>query len=122
LQGFFNQRDFPKILYYQRGHKCVFAKLEKEAILMVKIKKRNGRIEEFVESKIVTGVKKAGANAEEAARVAKEVAEKIAHRTEVTAEELSNMVVTSLRKFNKAAADEFEKFRDRKLKAKKKKT
>ena len=89
---------------------------------MVKVKKRDGGFEEFAQSKIVTGVKKAGATAEEAARVAKEVAEKIAHRTEVTAEELSNMVVTSLKKVNKAAADEFEKFRDRKLKAKKKKT
>lgn len=89
---------------------------------MVKIKKKDGRFEEFVESKIVTGVKKAGATAEEAAHVAKEVAEKVARKTEVTAEELSNMVVTSLKKLNKAAADKFVKHRDEKLKAKKKKT
>lgn len=88
---------------------------------MVKIKKRDGRIEEHVESKIVAGVKKAGATAKEAAQVAKEVVEKVAHKGEVTAEELSTMVVASLRKVNKKAADEFVKFRDNKLKAKKKK-
>lgn len=88
---------------------------------MVKVKKRDKRTEELVESKIVAGVKKAGATAEEAAHVAKEITEKIAHRGEVTAEELSTMVVTSLRKVNKKAAEEFVKFRDNKLKAKKKK-
>ena len=88
---------------------------------MVKIKKRDGRLEEYLESKIITGVKKAGATAEEAVHVVKEVAEKIAHKGEVTAEELSTMVVVSLRKVNKKAADEFVKFRDNKLKAKKKK-
>jgi transcriptional regulator NrdR family protein len=70
----------------------------------------------------VAGVKKAGATAEEAARVAKEVTEKVARKAEVSAEELSNMVVTSLKKVNKVAADKFLKHRDEKLKAKKKKT
>ena len=88
---------------------------------MVKVKKRDGKFEEFVESKIVAGVKKAGATAEQAGHVAKEVAEKVARKTEVTAEEMSDMVVTSLKKVNKAAADEFVKFRDKKIKAKKKK-
>jgi transcriptional regulator NrdR family protein len=88
---------------------------------MVKVKKRVGRIEEYVESKIVAGVKKAGATAEEATQVAKEVTEKVAHKTEVSAEELSTLVVTSLRKVNKKASEEFVKFRDNKLKAKKKK-
>ena len=88
---------------------------------MVKVKKRNGKIEEFVESKIVAGAKRAGATAEQGARVAKEVAGKVAHKTEVTAEEMSEMVVASLKKVNKAAADEFVKFRDRKIKAKNKK-
>jgi len=89
---------------------------------LVKIKKRDGSFEEFVESKIVAGVKKAGATAEEAAQVAKEVSAKVAKKAEVTSEELSNLVVASLKKVNKAAADEFVKFRDKKLKAKKKKT
>ena len=88
---------------------------------MVKVKKRDGGFEEFIESKIVAGVKKAGATAEEAAQVAKEVSLKVANKAEVTAEELSNMVVTSLRKANKAVADEFVRFRDKKLKVKKKK-
>lgn len=87
---------------------------------MVKIKKRDGRIEEYIESKIITGVKKAGATAEEATRVAKEVAEKVAQRGQVTAAELSRLVVTSLRKVNSRAAEEFVKFRESKLKAKKK--
>jgi 2-phosphoglycerate kinase len=63
-----------------------------------------------------------GISAEEAAKVAKEVSLKVANKAEVTMEELSNIVVSSLRKVNKAVADEFVKFRDKKLKAKKKKT
>ena len=90
-------------------------------MFLVKVKKRNGKLEEFVESKIVAGVKRAGATAEEAGRVAKEVAGKVAHKTEVAAEEMSDMVVSSFKKVNKAAADEFVKFRDKKVKAKKKK-
>jgi transcriptional regulator NrdR family protein len=90
--------------------------------MVKKIKKRDGRLEEFIESKIVAGVKKAGATAEEATHVAKEVSAKVANKVEVTAEELSNMVVASLKKVNKAAADEFVKYRDKKLKAKKEKT
>ena len=89
---------------------------------MVKVKKRDGSVEEYVESKVVAGVKKAGATAEEAAHVAKEVAEKVAHKGEVAAEDLSNEVVTSLRKINRKASEEFVKFRDNKLKTKKQKT
>lgn len=87
---------------------------------MVKVKKRDGSFEAFVESKIVAAVKKAGATAEEATRVAKEVSAKVARKVEVTADELSDMVVASLKKVNKAAADEFAKVKDKKLKAKKK--
>ena len=87
-------------------------------ITSVKIRKRDGRIEEFLESKIVVGVKKAGATAKEAVHVAKEVSGHVAHRTEVVAEELSHLVVTSLRNVNRAASEVFVKFRDAKLKAK----
>lgn len=90
-------------------------------ICLVKVKKRKGTTEEFVESKIAEGVKRAGATAEEASQVAKEIAEKVAHKAQVKAQELSEMVVTSLRKVNKAAANEFVRFRDEKLKAQKKK-
>ncbi len=86
---------------------------------MIKVKKRDGRMQDFVESKIVAGIKKAGATAEQAAHVAKEVSAKVAHKTEVNAVELSNMVVASLRKVNAAAADTFVKYRDKKSKAKK---
>lgn len=86
---------------------------------LVRIKKRDGGFEEFVESKIAAGVRKAGATAEEAAQVTKEVAEKVADKAEVTAEELSDMVVTSLKKVNKVAADEFVKFRNKRSGVKK---
>lgn len=86
---------------------------------MVKVKKRDGRFEEFIESKIADGVKRAGATAGEAERVAKAVSWDLAHETEITAEELSTMVVNSLKKVNKAAANEFVKYRDKKLRAKK---
>ena len=86
---------------------------------MVDVKKRDGRIEKYIESKIVTGVKKAGATAKETEQVAKEVATKIANRTEIAASELSNIVVTSLKRINKKVSEEFVKFRDNKLKTKK---
>ena len=86
-----------------------------------RVKKRDGTFEDFVETKIAAGIKRAGATAEEAARVAKEVALKIAGKAVITAEELSSMVVAALAKINKAAAEAFAKFRDTKIKAKKKK-
>jgi len=82
---------------------------------LVRIKKRSGRFEEFLESKIVTSVRKAGASAEEAQHVAKLVSRKVAPKREVTTDELSNMVAASLSKVNKAAAGNFTKFRDIKL-------
>jgi transcriptional regulator NrdR family protein len=106
----------------QSGYETFILKWHKEVMLLVKIKKRDGRLEEFAESKIVAGLRKAGATAEEATHIAKEVAEKVAHKAEVTAEELSNMVVASLKKVNRVAAGEFAKYHDEKLKAKKKKT
>jgi len=89
---------------------------------LVRVRKRDGRFEDFIEAKIVAGVKRTGATAEEAARVVKEVSGKVARRTEIAAEELSEMVIASLRKVNKVAADEFVKFRDTKLKGEKRKT
>jgi len=84
------------------------------------VKKRDGRIQDYIESKIIAGVKKTGATAKEAEEVAKEAAKKLANRAEVTAEELSEIVVTALRKVNKKASEAFVKFRDNKLKTKKK--
>jgi transcriptional regulator NrdR family protein len=82
---------------------------------LVRVKKRSGKYEEYMESKIITAVRKAGASAKEAQHVADQVSKKVAPKTEVTANDLSNMVATSLRKVNKAAAGNFTKFRDIKL-------
>ncbi len=88
---------------------------------MVKVKKRDGKWEEYVESKVVAAAKASGATAKEAAQVAKEVTAKLAKRAEVDAKELSEIVVKTIEKVNKAAAKEFVRFRGSKLKAKKKK-
>jgi transcriptional regulator NrdR family protein len=85
---------------------------------MVKVKKRVGEIEEYMESKIIAGCKNAGATTEEAVKVAKEVSMKAGKTTVVDAEKLSDMVVESLRKVNKAAADGFHKFRTEKYEKK----
>jgi transcriptional regulator NrdR family protein len=82
---------------------------------LVRIKKRSGKIEEFIESKIATSCEKAGASAKQAQHVADQVSKMVAPKREVTADDLSNMVATSLRKVNKAAAGNFTKFRDIKL-------
>jgi len=82
---------------------------------LVRVKKRSGKLEEYLESKIVTGVRKAGASAKEAEHVAKQVSKMVAPKREVTADDLSNMVAASLSKVNKAAAGNFTKFRDIKL-------
>ncbi len=83
-------------------------------MVMVKVKKRDGRIEEFVESKIIAGCKKAGATAEEAVKVAKEVSMQVVKMAIIPAEKLSDLVLAALRKVNKAAADAFNKFREKK--------
>jgi len=85
---------------------------------MVSVKKRIGRTEEYLESKIIEGVKKAGATAEEAAKVVTDVGAKVEKMTVIEAERLSDMVVESLRKVNKSAADAFLRFRAQKYKKK----
>ncbi|MCX6822170.1 MAG: ATP cone domain-containing protein [Candidatus Aenigmarchaeota archaeon] len=87
---------------------------------MVDVKKRDESIESFIESKIVSGVKKAGATAEEAEKVAKDIVIKVKNMTVIPAERVSDMVVKSLRNVNRKASDDFVKFRDKKLKAVKK--
>jgi transcriptional regulator NrdR family protein len=89
---------------------------------MVKVKKRDGKWEEYVESKVEAAAKASGASAKEAAQVAKEVTAKFAKQIEITAEELSETVIKAIEKVNKAAAKDFVRFRDSKLKAKKKKS
>lgn len=82
---------------------------------MVKVQKRDMSWEEFVKSKVERGAKLAGATAEDAARVAEDVSKKVAKRAKVSAEELSQMVIDSLNKVDKAAAKEFEQFKAQKL-------
>ncbi len=78
---------------------------------MVDVKKRIGKTEEYLDSKIIAGCKEAGATIEESEKVAKEVSMKVEKMAVVDAQKLSDMVVESLRKVNKAAADAFHKFR-----------
>ena len=94
---------------------------------MVKVKKRDGRFEEFDESKIVKEVKKVGVTIEEAEQIAKSIVEKSMQNVddvlkipEITAEELSKKVEAELRETNETAAKEFVKFRENKLKNKEK--
>ncbi len=78
---------------------------------MTKVKKRDGRLEEFKESKIVAACKKAGATARQASDIAKDVSAKVVGKVTVTAEEISKMVVKSLKEVNKNAAGTFVKFK-----------
>jgi len=78
---------------------------------MVKVKKKDGSLEEFMEKKVVAGVKKAGATAKEALDVAREVSEKAVKKTLVTTEEIGKMAADSLKKVNKKAAEAFVKFK-----------
>jgi transcriptional regulator NrdR family protein len=88
---------------------------------VVQVKKRDGGIQDFVQSKLEASVKKAGATAEQATQVAKLVAKKVANKIEVTSAKLSDYVVAALRKINKKAADAYAAYRDRKLKQKEQK-
>lgn len=71
----------------------------------------------FDASNVSAGVAKAGASVREAVQVAKEVSRKISRRAQISAEELSEIVATELRKVNESAAKEFVRYRDEKLKA-----
>ncbi len=85
---------------------------------MTKVRKKDGRTEEFDALFVSAGVAKAGAKAREAVQVAKEVSLKLSKRAEITADELSEMVSESLRKINRTAAEEFVRYRDKQRKAK----
>ena len=82
---------------------------------MVKVKKRDGKIEDFKLSKIVAGCEKAGSNAEQALCVATEILTSVADKTVVPAVELSDMVVSELRKFNETASEAFDEYRHAKV-------
>jgi transcriptional regulator NrdR family protein len=86
---------------------------------MVRVKKKDGKTEDFKESKIQASVQKAGATVEQAIQVAKTVTAKVAKLAEVTTAKIAEYVVAALRTLNKKAADAYVAYRE-KLKQKKK--
>ncbi|UCD73550.1 MAG: ATPase [Candidatus Bathyarchaeota archaeon] len=81
---------------------------------MVEVKKRDGSIEDFIESKIIAACEKAGSTAEQAACVVLDVVEKIGDAALISTEELSELVESSLRKVNEGAADAFLTYKEEK--------
>ena len=73
---------------------------------MAKVRKRSGKLQAFNKSKIIKACKKSGAGVKTAITVSEEVAKKIGKGT-IRAERLSKLVIASLRKVNKRAAQSF---------------
>lgn len=67
---------------------------------MVKVVKRDGRVEEFIPEKVVVSVLKAGAPADVARKIAKKVECSVMDRENVTAQELTRMILAELKKIN----------------------
>jgi len=76
------------------------------------VKKRKGKIEKFSIQKIIKSCRKAGAKASEARRVAEEVTKSLA----IPTKRIGMNVIRSLKKVNKEAARNFEKFFKKKWK------
>jgi transcriptional regulator NrdR family protein len=76
------------------------------------VKKRKGKVEKFSVQKIIKSCRKAGAKANEARKVAEEVMEKLA----IPTKKIGMNVIRSLKKVNKEAAKNFEKFFKKKWK------
>jgi transcriptional regulator NrdR family protein len=67
---------------------------------MVKVVKRDGRVEEFIPEKIVVSVLKAGAPVDVARRVARKVECAVMDSENVTAKELTRLILTELKRVN----------------------
>ncbi|ACB39906.1 ATP cone domain-containing protein [Pyrobaculum neutrophilum] len=67
---------------------------------MVKVVKRDGRTEEFIPEKIVVSVLKAGAPVDVARKIARKVECAVMERENVTAQELTRMILAELKKAN----------------------
>ncbi|MGC9131450.1 MAG: ATP cone domain-containing protein [Pyrobaculum sp.] len=67
---------------------------------MVKVVKRDGRVEEFIPEKIVVSVLKAGAPVDVARRVARKVECAVMDSENVTAKELTRLILMELKKVN----------------------
>ena len=86
--------------------------------MKVKVKKRNGSIEDFDESKILRVVMAAGLNDEEAQELLKEVKDSIEEKgkSEVTSVQVRDMVIVEIQRINMDVAKKFiwyEKQRDK---------
>lgn len=75
---------------------------------MVNVKKRDGSVEEFKLSNILTECEKVGSTPEQALCVAKELIIAVGERSEVSAEEISETVIKELEKVNKTAAEAYK--------------
>ncbi len=78
---------------------------------MVEVKKRDGSTESFTEAKIRAACENAGSTTEQAACVVLDIVGKVGDVASVSAEELSEMVESSLRAVNEGAADTFRTYK-----------
>jgi transcriptional regulator NrdR family protein len=78
---------------------------------MTKVWKRNGKMQAFSKAKILKSCRKSGASAQQAKHVAEKVAAKVKSRRVVKAQDLSKIVISSLRGVNKRAAASFVKYK-----------
>lgn len=72
---------------------------------MTKVKKRDGREEEFVREKIVAAIVKTGGKVEPARRIASDIEKKVSSRSIVSTEEIRKEVLDRLAKEDKAVHD-----------------
>ncbi len=66
----------------------------------MKVLKRDGREEDFIIEKLIVSMIKAGAPADVARKIAKDIEEELKGREKVTTEELREMVLNRLKKEN----------------------
>ncbi|MBI2173387.1 MAG: hypothetical protein HYT73_04260 [Candidatus Aenigmarchaeota archaeon] len=78
---------------------------------MTKIWKRNGKMQAFSKAKVLKSCKKSGASMQQARYVADKVAVKVKSKRVMKAQELSKMVMSTLRSTNKRAAAGFLKYK-----------
>jgi transcriptional regulator NrdR family protein len=83
----------------------------------MKVKKRDGKLEDFDGSKLKRGLMRSAATEKEAEAVLADVVKQLGDTPVVDARRLSVMVVDSLRNVNEHAADEFVAFREAKLRS-----
>ncbi len=75
---------------------------------LVKLRNKQGRAEEFRLSKVIAECEDAGSTPYQAACVARELGEYVKDKSEITAEELSDVVSTELGKLNETTAKVWE--------------